>query len=497
MLAAIGDCNGLLQSSKSGISSQRPIPAKPNIRYAEPGEFTHRSFHNNRISLLAVESLGGTLAAVTSEQLRLSTSSHSHTSILGQTYESWRQQLLHARGELEALIDFQEDQHFDESPLQLASSVARQVRSLIQQIEIYRSNAVRGELLRNGIGISLLGMPNVGKSSVLNMIVGREAAIVSREAGTTRDVVEVGIDLGGFFVRVGDTAGVRGSYEGTAHHGTELGKADVAGDIEAEGIRRAKRQAQQSDLVILVLSAEKSLNDQGVQLQLDDEIIGYTKQLAQQGKKIVVLVNKMDLYDAMNASPAQHTDRLRQSINNILPDIAGDQVFFISCRQAVRGHRGSGSADSKRAGGQLGALQSQTAKDPGNLQAFLSGLITQFKAMTSVERPTPEDPTSAPPSESYHPSLGATQRQRQLLSECEAHLASFLSKVPDSDSKPDPCASITAAVDFDQGSEEEQEVDIVAAAESLRSAAACLAKITGKGEGAGDVEEVLGVVFEK
>jgi tRNA modification GTPase len=181
VLSAIGTCNTTVAP----------------IRYAEPGEFTRRAFLNNRIDLTKVEALGDTLSAVTEEQRRLSV--NGTVSGLAARYDTWRQSLLAARGELEALIDFSEDQHFDESPAELAASVAVQIQALQRLLKLYSANAVRGELLRNGISLSLIGAPNVGKSSMLNQIVGRNAAIVSQEAGTTRDIVEVGVDLGGFF----------------------------------------------------------------------------------------------------------------------------------------------------------------------------------------------------------------------------------------------------------------------------------------------------------
>lgn len=497
VLAAIGECNSHLQHrdapNSSTATSMTFHQTNPLIRYAEPGEFTHRAFYNNRLSLLSVESLSDVLSAETTEQLRVSQSNQSHTRTLNDTYESWRQQLLHARGELEALIDFQEDQHFDEPPLQLASSVANQVRGLVGQIEVYKSNAVKGELLRSGIAVSLLGMPNVGKSSVLNLLVGRQAAIVSREAGTTRDVVEVGIDLGGFFVRIGDTAGIRGDDR------KGIKSIDAIGDIEAEGIRRAKMQAQHSHLVILVLAAEESPQDQRLQLQLDTEILHYTKTLIKEGKRVVVLVNKMDLYNGMGTSTAEAKGQLRSSISQVLPDFAKDtakdKLFFISCHNAAT-DTGDVRDDFSQGFTNVKGTEGRFTKDPGNVQNFLRGLVAQFKSMTS---PISEENSETSP-DSYHPSLGATQRQRDLLAECQSHLENFLSQVPETS-----VAIRTHPLDDDAGStkrrgngvEEAEDIDIVTSAESLRSAATCLSKITGKGQGAGDVEEVLGVVFEK
>ena len=227
VLSAIGKCD------------TRSTP----VRYAEPGEFTRRAFYNDRLNLPQIEALGDTLSAVTEEQRRLSV--QGTTSGLAARYESWRQLLLYARGELEALIDFSEDQHFDESPAELAANVAVQVRSLTNRLAYHRTNAQRGDLLRKGISVSLIGAPNVGKSSLLNLIVGRNAAIVSQEAGTTRDIVEVGLDLDGFFCRLGDTAGLRQS----PHQDASQALASVVGEIEKEGIRRARERALQSDAV--------------------------------------------------------------------------------------------------------------------------------------------------------------------------------------------------------------------------------------------------------
>lgn len=420
-----------------------------DIRYAEAGEFTRRAFMNDRLDLTQVEALGDTLSANTEQQRRLSV--RGTTNNLSLRYESWRQMLLAARGELEALIDFSEDQHFDESPAELASSVADQVQDLVLLVDTHRRNAMRGELLRNGIAISLLGAPNAGKSSLLNRIVGREAAIVSQEAGTTRDVVEVGIDLGGYLCRLGDTAGLRSVVLATAESRREHMQEKIS-MIEKEGMRRAKQRAIESDVVIVVLSLE--LEGKKVVLRPDPEVIDTAAELAKQKSNVLVVLNKIDLL----SGHASELENYRRQVADALPHVRLENVFAISCKDA----------------------ESSSSPDVGHVPTFLSGLIRQFEDMTSAVAATDDDTDPSV----WQESLGATERHRLLLDECQFHLEQFLGQVE---------AGIRTTEDSEI---EEQDVDIVLAAENLRDAATCLARITGKGE-AGDVEEVLGVVFEK
>ncbi|CAD0092893.1 unnamed protein product [Aureobasidium vineae] len=419
------------------------------IRYAEAGEFTRRAFMNDRLDLTQVEALGDTLSANTEQQRRLSVRGTTNT--LSLRYESWRQMLLAARGELEALIDFSEDQHFDESPAELASSVAGQVQDLVLLIDTHRRNAMRGELLRNGIAISLLGAPNAGKSSLLNRIVGREAAIVSQEAGTTRDVVEVGIDLGGYLCRLGDTAGLRSAVLATAQVQKEHMQEKIS-MIEEEGMRRAKQRAIESDVVIVVLSLE--LEGKKVALRPDPEVIDTAAELAEQKSNVLVVLNKIDLL----SGHASELENFRRQVADALPHVRLENIFAISCKGA----------------------ESSVSVDFGHVPTFLLGLIRQFEDMTSAVAATDDDTDPSV----WQESLGATERHRLLLEECQFHLEQFL-------------VQVEAGVQTSESSGlEEMDVDIVLAAENLRDAANCLARITGKGE-AGDVEEVLGVVFEK
>ncbi|KAK5122779.1 hypothetical protein LTR85_003694 [Meristemomyces frigidus] len=439
----------------AAIPSAIGVSTPPCIRYAEPGEFTRRAFMNNRLDLTQVEALGDTLAATTEQQRKLSV--RGTTSSLATRYETWRQQLLYARGELEALIDFSEDQHFDESPAELCTSVALQVQSLIRHLQIHSHNAVRGELLRNGISISLLGAPNAGKSSLLNFIVGREAAIVSQEAGTTRDVVEVGLDIGGYFCRLSDTAGLRKAKEAALQGARPQA---VIGQIEKEGMRRAKERAEESDVVVVMLSFES--NGVKTDLYLDEEVIDTAAKLARTKDNIIVAVNKADV---------AHEEGVRLAVREIqaaLPGIGTHRIHMISCKDA-------GAAP-------LGRMKSKA--DPGNIQAFLRGLIRQFGELTAAL--TPHKPDADADLSVWQESLGATERHRVLLEACINHLDSFLAEVKPSEHDSD--GDVLGGV--------EVEADIVVAAEHLRSAADCLSKITGRGD-AGDVEEVLGVVFEK
>ncbi|KAJ5966081.1 hypothetical protein N7481_012795 [Penicillium waksmanii] len=433
------------------------------VRYAEPGEFTRRAFMNDRLGLPQIEALGDTLSADTEQQRRLAVRGSSDALLT--RYERWRQQLLYARGELEALIDFSEDQHFDESTEELVSSVATQVRDLQVQIGFHIQNASKGELLRNGIKVALLGAPNAGKSSLLNRVVGKEAAIVSTEEGTTRDIVDVGVDLGGWYCKLGDMAGIRAEGNGTDSTGRI-----VIGAVEKEGIRRARERALQSDVVVVVVSLEESSTGQE-RLFVEPEVLDAVNDCVKAEKCLVVAINKCD-----KLSVEERNGRLPQSlettISTVFPAVRKERVFAISCNEAERG------------------LSPLSQSDPGHLQSFLRGLISTFEQIAS---PLGMDGDNSGQYDiSYwEDSLGVTHRQSSNLEKCLDHLEDFLSQT--SSASPTPNSPLPLSPN---GIFEEAEIDIVTAAEHLRFAADMLAKITGKGE-SGDVEDVLGVVFEK
>jgi tRNA modification GTPase len=202
-------------------------------RLAEPGEFTRRAFEHRKLDLTQAEAIADLVASETAQQRRLAIEQMGGA--LHRLYEDWRTLGLRALAHLEAAIDFPDE----DLPGGIADEVKNGITKLRGEIQAHLEDR-RGERLREGLGIAIIGPPNAGKSSLLNLLARREAAIVSETAGTTRDVIEVHLDLGGWPVVLADTAGLR-----------ETGDA-----IEQEGVRRAKARAEAADLRLLVLDAE-------------------------------------------------------------------------------------------------------------------------------------------------------------------------------------------------------------------------------------------------
>jgi tRNA modification GTPase len=200
------------------------------LRPAEPGEFTRRAFEHGKLDLTAAEAVADLVNAETAGQRRQAL--RQMQGELGALYDSWRGGLLRVIAHLEATIDFSDE----DLPGGIEEEVRRQVVRLSAEIERHLEDGHRGERLRDGIHIAIIGPPNAGKSSLLNVIARREAAIVSSQPGTTRDVVEVALDVGGYPVVIADTAGLR----------------DGAEDVEKEGVRRARMRAQEADLTLAV-----------------------------------------------------------------------------------------------------------------------------------------------------------------------------------------------------------------------------------------------------
>ena len=202
-------------------------------RPAEPGEFSRRAVENGRLDLTRAEAIADLVDAETPAQLRQAL--RQHDGALADLVEGWRAALIIALGRAEAAIDFSDD-GVGETEFAAAKNAAAHIA---QQIDHHLAGAARGEALREGLRLTILGPPNAGKSSLINALARRDVAIVSDTPGTTRDVVEARLDLGGYLLTVADTAGVR----------------DTSDAIEAEGVRRALSHAAGGMTLLLLDSA--------------------------------------------------------------------------------------------------------------------------------------------------------------------------------------------------------------------------------------------------
>jgi len=203
------------------------------VRLAEPGEFTRRAFENGKLDLAEAEGLADLVDAETEGQRRQAL--RQRRGALSAVYDDWRERLIEAAALIEAEIDFPDE----ELPDALAQRAGPLLASLAADMGRHLDDAHRGERIRDGYRIAIIGPPNAGKSSLLNALARREAAIVSDIPGTTRDVVEVRLVLGGYPVWIADTAGLR----------------EAADAIEAEGVRRALARAEEADLRLGVIEA--------------------------------------------------------------------------------------------------------------------------------------------------------------------------------------------------------------------------------------------------
>jgi len=240
------------------------LSARSGLRIAEPGEFTRRAFEHGKLDLTEAEGLGDLVNAETAAQAQQAL--RQMRGELGAIYEGWRSELIRALAHLEAGIDFPDE----DLPGGVAEAIAPKITNLRIEMESHLADGHRGEKIRDGLDVVILGAPNVGKSSLLNWLARRDAAIVSDLAGTTRDIVEVPLDLAGYPVTIADTAGLRES--------TDM--------IEREGVRRARERAKMADIRVLMTTAD------------DPEISPDFANLARPGD--FHLINKSDTHGAVS-----------------------------------------------------------------------------------------------------------------------------------------------------------------------------------------------------
>ncbi len=219
------------------------------FRPAEAGEFSRRAFEHGKLDLTAAEGIADLVDAETDVQRRQAL--RQSGGALAALYDGWRQRLLDNRAMVEASIDFSDQ----ELPPDLLGPVQQEIGAIAAEISRHLQDGGWGERLRDGVQIAILGPANAGKSSLLNCLAGRDAAIVGPEGGTTRDVIEVRLDLGGWPLSVADSAGLRA----------------VSDQVEAEGIRRAHRLATEADLKLVLFDGAlwPDIADEAVELLND------------------------------------------------------------------------------------------------------------------------------------------------------------------------------------------------------------------------------------
>ena len=275
-------------------------------RPAEPGEFTRRAVGNGKLDLTEAEALADLINAETEAQR--SQALRQYGGALYELYEGWRSRLIRAAAWAEAAIDFAEE----DIPPEVLERSRTQVAEIADEIAVHLNDARRGEILREGFYLTVIGPPNSGKSSLINALARRDVAIVSDIPGTTRDVLEVHLDLGGYPVIVADTAGLR----------------EAADSIETEGIRRAKARAKDADAVLVLLDA--SIDNSQFINSLGEE-------------NHIIVWNKIDLPhpetpgSAISALTGQGMDRLVAQLTELVARRLGGEAAPIS-RARHRSH---------------------------------------------------------------------------------------------------------------------------------------------------------------
>ena len=289
-----------------------------DYRLADPGEFTRRAFENGLMDLTAVEGLSDLIRAETETQRRQALD-HADGS-LARLYDGWAKRLTHARAMIEADIDFADE---EDVPGSVADRIWPEIITLTKEIENHIDGARSGEIIRSGYRIVLIGAPNAGKSSLLNYLAQRDVAIVSEWAGTTRDVIEVRLDISGHLVLLSDTAGIR----------------DSENPVELEGIRRSMSVADAANLVVEV----KSLVDGGGGTldgitKLADRVVVWTKSDLVEGPAtelpvdgIVVSSKTGDGIDALIALISARIDELSDLRTATVPTRERHVVLLKTC----------------------------------------------------------------------------------------------------------------------------------------------------------------------
>lgn len=275
---------------------------EPNYRMANPGEFTRRAFENGKMDLTEAEAIADLIHAET--QLQKSQALSQMSGVLSDIYDGWRDDLVKILAYVEAELEFPDE----DLPDNIIDNIAPKISNLAIDINAHLNDNRRGERLRNGIHVAVIGAPNAGKSSLVNMLVRRDVAIVSEVAGTTRDVIEAHLDIGGYPVILSDTAGLRPDQIGV----------DDQGAIEAEGIRRALKIADDADIRIILYDATQTIPDEhSFALEFHKHTIAVINKI-DQGIKIKHPNHPLEISVSNNTGISKFLDCLTQEIDELV-----------------------------------------------------------------------------------------------------------------------------------------------------------------------------------
>lgn len=272
------------------------------LQQARPGEFTKRAFYSGKLDLTEVEGLADLIHAETEFQRKQAILQANGN--LSELYQKWRTTLIRCIAHQEAYIDFSEEENIEENVLE---ELNEKLLTLVREISSHLNDGRRGERLRQGVRAAILGAPNVGKSSFLNLICQRSISIVTNIAGTTRDIIESCYNINGYPIIFADTAGLRKNSQ------------DV---VEVEGIARARNYAKLADFVILLMDAER-LDLKQIHFDLETYKEAYLRDLGFEsddlnGKNILLVINKIDLLTK------DEVEKLKEQLSG---------VVLISCKE--------------------------------------------------------------------------------------------------------------------------------------------------------------------
>ena len=319
------------------------------LRMAEPGEFTRRAFMAGKFDLTAAEGLADLVEAETESQRRQAL--RQMEGALGELCQSWRAAVVRACALMESEIDFS-DQDLPEG---LSGAARNEIAALLASIRSHLDDSARGMRVREGIRVAIVGPPNVGKSTLLNALAGAEAAIVSAIPGTTRDVIEVPLDIAGYKVVLADTAGLR----------------EASDPIEQEGVRRALAAGKNADLAILVL-------DPGTARDGEKIAGNFLKDMSQH----IVIINKSDLPGVENFPGIKVSARTGAGLNELIQEIrsriesrfgSGEELVPVLTRAR---HRELLEACAENLARALGAKNQELVAEDLRLAARSLGAVT-------------------------------------------------------------------------------------------------------------------------